>query len=255
MIEQWCKIPGFPDYEISNRGQIFRIGKTKRTPVKTVKGYVSLSYAPYRSKQVNLKQVLDKCFTEHILSDKSNCDLEGEVWKDAVGWETSYEVSNLGRVRSKERLRSGKAQSVCTVSCRIKKTYLDQDGYERVSLYYNNQSQLLGVHRLVAQTFLPNPENLPQVNHKNGNKSDNRVVNLEWISQNRNIAHSIESGLRDPGFRYTISRLEDGKQFVSAAELAREIDIEYRTLCRMLKDNNGSAIQIGQFHYSVKETN
>lgn len=217
MIEQWCRIPGFLNYEISNRGQVFRIGKTKRTPVKTIKGHVNLSYAPYRSKQVNLKQVLDKCFTEHILSDSSTCDLEGEVWKDVVGWETSYEVSNLGRVRSKERFRSGKAQSVCTVSCRIKKPYLDQDGYERVSLYYNNQSQILGVHRLVAQ--------------------------------------AIESGLRDPGFRYTISRLEDGKQFVSAAELAREISIDYRTLCRMLKDNNGSAIQIGQFHYSVKETN
>lgn len=184
VTEKWSKIPNFPQYEISNLGHIVKIGKTKRIPiaVKQDKNYVSasLTYAPHKTKQVNVKRILDSCFTEHIYSDSALCNQEGEIWKDVVGWENSYSVSNFGRIKSKARTRAGKNGTESIISEKIKKTYTDEDGYERVSLYEDNKTKLLGVHRIVAEAFLPNPDNLPQVNHLNSNKTDNRAENLEW---------------------------------------------------------------------------
>lgn len=68
------------------------------------------------------------------------------------------------------------------------------DGYHRIQIWENNKCSMIGWHRVVAQTFIPNPENKPFVNHKNGIKSDNRVENLEWCTQQENIQHSWENG-------------------------------------------------------------
>lgn len=183
-MRQYFKIPGFPNYEISNNGLIFKIAKTRRLQIKTNQSgsyvFSSLTDPSGKSRQVNVKSILDLCFSEHIYSDSSLKDLEGEIWKDVVGWESSYSVSNFGRIKSKARTRAGKNDTESIVSVKIKKTYIDEDGYERVSLYENNKTKLLGVHRIVAEAFLPNPDNLPQVNHLNSNKTDNRVENLEW---------------------------------------------------------------------------
>lgn len=242
-------MPGYSQYEISNFGQVFRVGKTKRTPVKVTKdkGYV---YACLANKQINIKHVLDQCFSEHLYSDHSISDLEGEVWRDVVGWEASHEVSNFGRIRTKERTRAGKGGSESIVYAKIKETYVDGDGYERVSLYCNNETKLMGVHRIVAQAFVPNPENLPQVNHKNGNKVDNRPENLEWVSNTSNIRHSIELGLRDPSIvSRPVLRLSDGKLFNSVAELHREIGGSYNAIVHLLKVSNGAKVTIQGEHY------
>lgn len=125
MQEQWKFIPGFPNYEISNLGQINRIGKTKKIPVKVFQNknyvYASLVFAPYKSKQVNIRQLLDTLFDDHIYKDHSLENLEGEVWKDVVGWDYCYEVSNFGRVKTKSRMRNGKSNTLIPISSKSHK--------------------------------------------------------------------------------------------------------------------------------------
>ncbi len=104
-----------------------------------------------------------------------------ENWKKIKGFE-NYSVSDLGRVRNDK-------------TGRIMKTPCRKNGYPRVHLYDDMKGSCKTVHRLVAETFIPNPENLPQVNHKDGNKMNNSVINLEWVSFLENMRHASENGL------------------------------------------------------------
>ena len=96
-----------------------------------------------------------------------------EIWKPVVGWENLYEVSNLGNIRT----------------LHYKKPYLmhptvDQKGYMRISFVAPNTKKYkrYGVHRVVAEAFIPNPEKLPQINHKDEDKTNNHIDNLEWCT-------------------------------------------------------------------------
>ena len=104
-----------------------------------------------------------------------------EVWKDILGYEGLYEVSNYGRVKSFKRFKEGK---ILKTTCRGK------TGYYCVNLSKKGESKVINVHRLVAIAFLKKDKKNYQVNHKNGIKSDNRVKNLEWVSASYNIKHA-----------------------------------------------------------------
>ena len=112
-----------------------------------------------------------------------------EVWKDIVGYEGLYQVSNLGRIKSLPRqILSGIYYSnVRTTDEIIKSTTISNAGYELVALYKNNKEKRFTVHRLVAKTFIPNPDNLPEVNHKDEDKLNNHVGNLEWCTKKYNV--------------------------------------------------------------------
>lgn len=110
---------------------------------------------------------------------------EIEIWRDIVDHEGSYEVSNSGLIRSRVKNKDG---------CAIK-TFIDKRGYVRVSLYQNKKQKTFSVHRIVAQSFIENPLNKPQVNHKNGIKHDNNVSNLEWATRKENMQHAHMIGL------------------------------------------------------------
>lgn len=97
-----------------------------------------------------------------------------EIWKDITGYEGLYQVSSSGRIKS---LNYGKE--------RILKPY-DLKGYKRIGLFRNGKRKHILIHRLVAGTFIPNPDNLPQINHKDENTSNNRVENLEWCDAKYN---------------------------------------------------------------------
>src|SRR5580704_15348041 len=107
--------------------------------------------------------------------------VEQEIWKDVVGFASGfYQVSNLGRVKSLPRLRNynGGFRKTCP---KILKQSVDR--YAQVRLHDSNTYKVLLVHRLVAEAFIPNPHNKPTVNHKNGDKKDNRACNLEWMTR------------------------------------------------------------------------
>ena len=114
-----------------------------------------------------------------------------EIWKDIEGY---YQVSNKGKVRSIDRyidhFRGGKR----LLKGKIIKPGLSV-GYENITLYLDGKRKHKKVHRLIAETFIPNPENKKCVNHKDGNKLNNNVSNLEWCTYAENNRHAHETGL------------------------------------------------------------
>ena len=119
-------------------------------------------------------------------------DLEGEVWKDLPDFEGIYQVSTKGRVRSLKYTKYGKPhilkQTVIVEKSHQK--YKNSNGYVYVKLHVNGKCYTKRVHRLVAITFIPNPENKDQVNHIDGNTLNNCVENLEWSNGSENILHA-----------------------------------------------------------------
>lgn len=132
----------------------------------------------------------------HVLLEEIDYkDLPSEEWRDVVGYEGLYEVSNFGRVKSLQR-----------DVAKILKSNPGIGGYLRVVLCKNEVKKNRFVHVLVAQAFIPNPEGKKQVNHRDGNKKNNHVDNLEWTTPAENIAHAFELGLRKSGCKHHMAK-------------------------------------------------
>lgn len=129
-----------------------------------------------------------------MIYNKENNLIDGmEEWKNIPKYD-GYQVSTFGRVKSKQRhIFNGKAFFISKE--KILKPNTIKKGYLQVDLKVNKKRNLMQVHRLVAITFIENPKNLPQVNHINGIKSDNRVENLEWCDNSMNQLHAYKIGL------------------------------------------------------------
>lgn len=121
-----------------------------------------------------------------------------EKWKEIENYEEFYEVSNEGRVRRKSGyVKSGiKNNERRYIEGKILKQNKKRNGYLTVDLSKEHKVKTISIHRLVAKAFIENPKDLPQVNHKNGNKMDNRVENLEWVTSSENRKHSFDTGLQ-----------------------------------------------------------
>lgn len=109
-----------------------------------------------------------------------------ENWQK-VGRNSNYSVSDSGQVRRDD-------------TNHIKEPRLNRYGYDVVDLYKNGNRQTERIHRLVAEAFIPNPDNKPEVNHKDGNKRNNHISNLEWATKRENIDHAVKHGLRTPSY-------------------------------------------------------
>lgn len=121
-----------------------------------------------------------------------------EEWKPIKGYEGLYEISNCGRVKGIDRktrvIRKGHSQEM-RVPEKIFTGYKGKTHYCQVALYKDGIKKHMQVHRLVAEAFIPNPDNKRQVNHIDGNKQNNIVTNLEWVTPSENILHSFKTGL------------------------------------------------------------
>ena len=112
-----------------------------------------------------------------------------EIWKDIKNFEGIYQISNLGQVKAINYKKTGKK--------RILKQADNGYGYKTVHLTNNGKGKMFTVHRLVAETFIPNTSNKPIINHIDGNKSNNKVENLEWCTYKENTIHAWLNGLSD----------------------------------------------------------
>lgn len=123
-------------------------------------------------------------------------DFEGEVWKDISGYKGFYQVSNLGRIKSVARFITDKDRPNRCIyhKGQIIKQYVDKMGYYNLHLSINSKVSLKRAHRIVAETFIPNPNNLPCINHKDETRTNNSVPNLEWCTHkyNTNYGTCIE---------------------------------------------------------------
>lgn len=117
-----------------------------------------------------------------------------EVWKDVPNYEGWYQVSNMGNVRSVDREFVNSIGRKCFLKGMPIKPKLNK-GYPRVGLNKHREKERISVHRLVALTFIPNPNKLETVNHINGIKTDNRVDNLEWCTAQDNIKHAYDNNI------------------------------------------------------------
>lgn len=116
-------------------------------------------------------------------------EIKVEEWRDIEDFEGCYQVSNMGRIKSLERVVMRKDGKPLTVRERILKANKNEDGYLLVSLHGNGKKRAASIHRFVAETFIPNPDNKPQVNHLDENKTNNCVSNLEWVTNLENVNH------------------------------------------------------------------
>jgi hypothetical protein len=155
-----------------------------------------------------------------------------ENWKPVPGWEGLYEVSDMGRVRSlafmqRYLLRNGKPAFRKTAE-RILAVQSNNRGYRMVKLNRNGKSFGFLVHRLVAAAFLPNPDGLPEVNHKDGVKENCCVGNLEWCTRSRNKQHAVSCGLNTQAI--AVIDPTTGALYPSISQAAKGAKVAHRTV-------------------------
>lgn len=153
-----------------------------------------------------------------------------EIWKDIPGYEGRYQVSDFGGVMAaafKQRylLRNG-VEAWRMTKPRLISRQITNSGYFIVHLHLDNKRKAHTVHTLVARAFIPNPEGLPEVNHRDGRKSNCRTINLEWSTSSGNKLHAVEHGLNTQARCVTAP---SGKTYPSIAQAARGERVRAKT--------------------------
>lgn len=180
---------------------------------------------------------------------------KSEIWKSLPGV-PGVEVSTLGRVRTLDRLESSEERTQFTKG-RILKQYNVSDGYLQVNIKVDGKWTMKLVHRLVAQTFLPNPDNLPQINHKNCIRTDNNVENLEWCTPKYNSQYREKYGVSrmevagKSVFAINLSTLEV-LHFRSQVEASRELGVYVQSINNVIK---GRLNQAGGYYFKADDGN
>lgn len=157
-----------------------------------------------------------------------------EVWKDIKDYEGLYQISNLGRVKSLKYRKSNKERILILNGAA-------KHGYYMVGLCKNHKRKYVTVHRLVAEAFIPNPDNKPQINHKDENRRNNCVDNLEWVTAKENLNY----GSHNEKMTYTMHKVlsnqvlcvETGLVYNSMKEAARKTGISVSGICLACKNH------------------
>ncbi len=149
-----------------------------------------------------------------------------EEWRDIKGYEGRYAISSTGRVKTVERHKSdGRYQAEA-----IRKTEYDSNGYEFVLLYDNEGYRRHSVHTLVAKAFIDNPCEKSQVNHIDGNKKNNVVDNLEWVTCSENQRHAYRTGLSKPRYGESNPQTKVTDEEVNAIRQMRSEGMTYQKI-------------------------
>lgn len=162
--------------------------------------------------------------------------MKKEIWKDIIGYEGLYQVSNLGRVKSLGNGGSNNSKE------RIMKLKIGSRGYYEVSLCKEGKHKTFTIHRLVAMTFIPNPQNYPCVNHKSEIKTDNRVDNLEWVTQkensnygtrNKRLGNILKEKKVNVGNKYRLGKkhTQESKDKMSITHKGKVLSQEHKEKC------------------------
>ena len=173
-----------------------------------------------------------------------------EIWKDIPDFENLYQVSNLGNVKALSKTRTtGRLGSTLRFYKEkiLKPTNKSNNGYKLVTLCNFGKIKSITVHRLVCISFLKNENNYKCINHKDGDKLNNNVLNLEWCSSSQNSLHAFKMGFQKGAFLSGINniaskkvlRISDGKNYNSIKEAFEDsiFKIKYETFCKYLKKN------------------
>ena len=166
-----------------------------------------------------------------------------EAWKPVAGWENRYEISNLGRLRN---ARTG----------RISKNAVVRNDYIVDILSDNGRRKTVRRHRLVAEAFIPNPENKPEVNHKDGVKYNNCVDNLEWATHRENTDHSWMNGLTPkpiPQKEASVNQYYDGIYLASYRSIKIAATITKIDATDIVKNCKGQRKSAGGYEFKYKE--
>jgi len=166
-----------------------------------------------------------------------------EVWKDIDGYEGSYQISNLSRIKSLKRNITTKNNIVLPIKERILKQAMSSTGYYIVAIQKEDKQQMFKVHRLIAIAFIPNPFNKRTVNHINGIKTDNRLENIEWATDLENTQHARINGYCSD--EKEVNQIKDGivvNTFKSLSHANRQTGIQISNIsycCSGARKNAG----------------
>ena len=171
-----------------------------------------------------------------------------EMWKDIKGFEGMYQVSSLGRVKSVDRVLPHKTHGTWHIKERILKPHWNgpnNSKYLTVFLHYGKgKTKCVHVHKLVAEAFIQNQNNLPQINHIDGNKGNNAVSNLEWTTAAQNTTHAWKNGLCEnivKAKQRPVINLDTGERFNSVADAERSFGKSFGTISHVLNGKHERA--------------
>lgn len=158
----------------------------------------------------------------------SKCNTENEIWEDVVNYEGIYEVSNRGRVRSVDRVVITKNGRECKYKGKMISMPPNQDGYPTFNLCYQGKIKPVKTHRIVAEAFIPNPNNYTEINHIDENKANNEVSNLEWCTRKHNMNHGtgLQRSFNHPN---SVRRIEKSKRPVTGINLKTDECVYYES--------------------------
>lgn len=168
-----------------------------------------------------------------------------EEWRDIDGFEGYYQVSSFGRIRSLDRTVKYSDGRVFSYKGIILKTEnkIGNSGYNNVVLSVSGKQYYSDIHVLVAKAFVPNPENKPWVNHKDGNKLNNNKKNLEWVTKSENVIHALEKDLTPHGEKCSWSKLNN-KQILEIYELSHNTKMRHVDIAKKYNISKGTVSKI-----------
>lgn len=179
-------------------------------------------------------------------------DYDGEIWKEMAEFGNEFYVSNYGRIKRKQRkwLSGRKLATVKTIPESIVKIRVISSGYTKCTICYNGIKKSYAVHRLVALHFLENPNSLREVNHKDGNKTNNMSKNLEWCTRSENQKHAVYT-LRNGHLNRVAKKLSKDKAKEIRQYKAENPDTSYNELSKIFNITFAQVYGIFKHNYYI----